>query len=165
MRRSTALSILLLVLPLWIAPAQAQDVHDLNGTWIVTSWASPEGEVNDEPQRGLFLFTIIRDDGGSYSMMFVPGTEPRAEYASEQMTDAETLAAYGSFVANSGRLTVDGGSLTYEAYMAKDPNYMASWEDNSATADWTVEGGTLTLEFTSGFLTGSTATFRRPRAD
>ncbi len=43
-----------------------------------------------------------------------------------------------------------------------DPNYMATWEENGATANWEVEGTTLTLSFTSGFLDGNAATFRRP---
>ena len=165
MRCSTALLTALLLLAFGSSSGQAQDANALNGTWIVTSWASPDGEVDAEPQRGLFLFTITRADGGSYSMMFVPGTEARAEYTGEAMTDAEKLSAYDSFVANSGRLTVEGGMLTYEAYMAKDPNYMGNWEENGATADWAVDGETLTLDFTSGFMDGATATFRRPRRD
>ena len=142
--------------------AEAQEASDLNGAWIVTSWTSPDGEVNENSQRGLFIFTILRDDGGNYSMMFVPGDQPRSEYAGEQQTEEETLAAYASFVANSGRLTVEGNELTYVAFMAKDTNYMASWGENGATATWEVDGNTLTLRFTSGFNDGVTGTFRRP---
>jgi len=69
---------------------------------------------------------------------------------------------YEHFTANSGRLTVQGHELTYEAYVGKDPKYMASFEDNGATATWEANGSTLTLVFTSGFLDGGTATFRRP---
>ena len=92
--------------------AEAQEASDLNGAWIVTNWTSPDGDVNENSQRGLFIFTITRDDGGNYSMMFVPGDQPRSEYAGEQLTDQEKLAAYDSFVPNSGRLTVEGNELT-----------------------------------------------------
>lgn len=142
--------------------AEAQQASDLNGAWLVTSWTSPDGDVNENSQRGLFTFTITRDNGGNYSMMFVPGDQPRSEYSGEQQTDQEKLAAYDSFIANSGRLTVEGNELTYEAYMAKDTNYMASWGENGATATWEVDGNTLTLRFTSDFLDGVTGTFRRP---
>ena len=144
--------------------AEAQEASDLNGAWLVTSWTSPDGDVNENSQRGLFIFSITRGDGGNYSMMFVPGDQARSEYSGEQQTEQETLAAYASFVANSGRLTVEGNELTYEAYMAKDTNYMASWPENDATATWEVDGNTLTLGFTSGFLEGVTGTFRRPRS-
>ena len=165
MRATTSTPIYLALLAFFALasnPAAAQNASELNGTWIVTSWTSPDGVVNEDAQRGVFLFTITRDDGGSYSMMFVPGDEPRAEYSGEQPTDEDKLRAYDSFTANSGRLTVQGPELTYEAYVAKDPNYMASFEDNGATATWEVDQSTLTLVFTSGFLDGGTATFRRP---
>lgn len=146
-------------------PAKAQNASDLNGTWILTGWTSPEGTANENSQRGLFLFTIEHDEGGSYSMMYVPGEQPRAQYSGESITDADKLKAYDSFIANSGRLTVEGNELTYEAYMAKDPNYMASFEENGATATWEVNDSILTLKFTSGFMEGATATFRRPTRD
>jgi hypothetical protein len=163
MRRFTLLAPLLLLLLLF-SPIQAQDINDLNGAWIVTSWTSAEGEVNDEPQRGLYIFLITREDGGSYSIMFVNQAEPRAEYEGENITDSEKLAAYDSFVANSGRLNVDGSSLTYEAYMAKDPNYMSRFGDdgggNGITAQWDVTDDILTLTFENG----GSGTFRRPNS-
>jgi hypothetical protein len=158
----TLLLVLLAVFTLAAGPLEAQNASDLDGAWIVTGWTSPEGVVDETPQRGVFLFTITRDDGGSYSMMFVSGTEPRSEYSGDQQTGDEKIQAYDSFTANSGRLTVQGTELTYEAYMAKDPNYMASFGENGATATWDVDGDTLTLSFTSGFMDGGSATFRRP---
>ena len=164
MRRSTVLFSPLLLLLLLLVPAEAQDVNDLNGAWIVTNWTTADGEVDDEPQRGLYLFTITRADGGSYSIMFVSDDEPRAQYEGEEMTDAEKLAAYDSFVANSGRLNVEGNTLTYEAYMAKNPNYMANFgEDgggNGVTVEWAVADDVLTLTFENG----GSATFRRPNS-
>ena len=162
---STSLHLALLaIFAVASSPLAAQSASDLNGAWIVTSWTSPDGASTENAQRGVFIFAITRDDGGSYSMMFVPGSEPRAEYSGDQPTDEEKLRAYDSFTANTGRLTVQGNELTYEAFVAKDPNYMASFEENGATATWEVDGNTLTLRFTSGFLEGGTATFRRPNS-
>jgi hypothetical protein len=43
---------------------------------------------------------------------------------------------------------VEGDHLTYEAYMAKHPNYMAAFmtdEGNGQTLHWGIEDGKLTL--------------------
>ncbi len=145
--------------------AEAQGSPELAGGWIVTSWTSPDGVTNAEPQRGLFIFTAA----GQYSMMYVNTDEPRPRYEGETQTEAETLAAYASFTANSGRYRVEGNKLTYEAYMAKDPNYMADFgtEDggNAVHVEFSITDGILTLKWLDGFTPGTTATFRRPRAN
>ena len=136
--------------------AAAQDSSALHGGWIVASTASSDGEVNSEPQRGLFMFTAT----GQYSIMYVNTSEPRADLSAEP-TDAEVVAAYNSFTANSGRYTVNGTELTYEAYMAKHPNYMHAFmtdEDNGQTLGWSVDDGMLTLTYASG----AVVTLRRP---
>jgi len=137
-------------------PVVAQDASDLLGRWIVASWTNPDGEVDSEPQRGLFIFTET-----NYSMMYVTGNEPRAQW-SDEPTDAERLAAFGSIIANAGRYSVDGDQLTYEAYVALNPNYMASWPENGTTVTYEAQGGTLTLTWTSGFSEGWTVTLARP---
>jgi hypothetical protein len=154
----------ILVLGVAASAAEAQAPQDLAGAWIVTSWTSPDGDVDSEPQRGLFTFTA----SGAYSMMYVLGTEPRAQYSGEGQTDEETLAAYASFVANSGRYAVEGNRITFEAYMAKDPNYMAGFgteEGNGVTVEFGIEDEILTLSWVDGFSQGASATFRRPRAN
>jgi hypothetical protein len=142
--------------------AEAQGSSELAGGWIVTSWTSPDGTVNDQPQKGLFLFTAT----GQYSMMYIRGDEPRPRYEGESQTDEEILAAYNSFTANSGRYTVDGNQLVYEAYMAKDPNYMADFMSeeggNGVTVTFGISGGILTLEWADGQSAGQKATLRRP---
>jgi hypothetical protein len=155
----------LLALAVASSPTHAQVLGDLGGTWIVTSWESADGEVNSEPQRGLFVFAVTRPDGGSYSMMYVNTAEPRPRYEGDELTDEEKLRAYDSLTANSGRFTIEGNQLTWEAYVAKDPNYMADWEENGQTADIETDGRTLTLSFTSGVWDGMKATFRRPMAE
>jgi len=147
-----------------IQTAEAQGSSELAGAWIVTSWASADGDVNSEPQRGLFVFT----ESGNYSMMYVNTEEPRALYTGGSQTDAETVAAYNGFTANSGRYRVSGHEITYEAYMAKDVNYMSGFmteEGNAVTVDFGIEDGTLTLHWASGpggVAGARTATLRRP---
>jgi hypothetical protein len=136
-------------------PVHAQD-SDILGRWIVTSWTSPDGEVNSEPQRGLFIFTE-----GNYSMLYVRGDEPRALW-SDDPTDAERLEGLGWMVSNAGRYSIDGDQLTYEAYVALNPNYMAEWPDNDVTVTYKVEDGALSLTWTSGFSSGWTVTLGRP---
>ena len=139
-------------------PAQAQGSPELAGGWIVTSWTSPDGEVNSEPQRGLFVFT----ETGHYSIMHV--NAPRAELNASS-TDADRLAAYDPFTANSGRYRVEGNVITYEAYVAKHPNYMAGFmvdDGNGVSMTYAIEDGILTLEWTGGNSAGRKATLRRP---
>jgi hypothetical protein len=93
-------STLALCVALGAAPdtAQAQGSPELAGGWIVTSWTSPDGEVNSEPQRGLFVFT----ETGHYSIMHVNAA--RAELTASS-SEADRLAAFEPFTANSGRYT------------------------------------------------------------
>jgi hypothetical protein len=141
---------------------QAQGSSELAGGWVVRSWTDADGTVNESPQRGLFIFTAT----GHYSMMYVPGDQPRPRYEGETQTDAETLAAYASFVANSGRYAVAGNRITYEAYVAKDPNYMGDWNaaeaGNAQNMTFSITDGTLALEWTDGFNVGAKATLSRP---
>eukprot|EP00665_Eupelagonemidae_sp_cell47_P015355 gene15355-biopygen4539 len=82
-------------------------------------------------------------------------------------------AAYSTFIANSGRYTVDGGMITYEAYMGRDPGYMSRFEPtggegNARSMSYTLnEDGTLTLELvsTDEYGAGVVATLRRPASD
>lgn len=147
----------LLLLTLVPGPLTAQSMEDLAGGWLVTSWTSAEGEVNESPQRGLFIFTAT----GQYSMMYVNTAEPRPD-VSDAETDEEIRAAFDSFTANSGRYTLEGDQLTYDALVAKWPNYMNSWNmqtrENGITVTVGMEGGLLTLTWEDG----RKVTLRRP---
>ena len=127
----------------------------LEGAWLSTSVTDPDGNVNDDPQPALYIFTPTH-----YSIMIATGSEPRAGYEGEEMTDAETLAAYDTIIANSGRYEVDGNILKTRAYVAKDPNYMGGWPENEVTYDISMDGGTLTLT-NQGFGAGTVTTFRQ----
>ena len=173
MRRTsvvTAILVLVLAISGSLYTAQAQGSSELAGAWIVTSRTLPDGEVNSSPQRGLYVFT----ESGHYSIMYVTGNEARPQLSGEQPlgtpTDAEKVAAYDNFIANSGRYSVDGDEIIIEAYVAKNQNYMAAFSaqdrTNAATMTFSIEDGSLTLRRTSGFGgwgVGGSVTLRRPR--
>ena len=89
--------------------------------------------------------------------MYVRGDEPRAEW-SDDWTDAEQLTSYQEMVANSGRVTIEGNEITYEAYAANFAGYMSGWPDNDQTATFEMDGDLLVLTFASGRI----FTLRRP---
>ena len=122
----------------------AQDESPVQGAWIITSGTSADGTVNDAPQPGLFIYTSTH-----YSTMLVFADEPRADFGDEP-TDAETVAAYGPFIANSGRYEISGDEITTRAYVAKHPNYMHAWPDNESTYTFAVDGDQLLLTFGNG---------------
>jgi len=145
--RLAAIALVTAAIPAFgLADANAQQL-DILGTWLRTS-------EDGSHQRGALIFTPT-----SYAFMVVAGDAPRAEYQGEQMTDAQTLAAYRSFTANMGRYRLEGNQLIREAYMAKDPNYMAGWPDNGQT--WTVamDGPNRLITTTEG---GAVTTWTRP---
>jgi ketosteroid isomerase-like protein len=127
----------------------------LEGAWIVTSWSDADGNVLDEPQPAIYVFTPTH-----YSIMIAQGTEPRATYEGDDMTDAQILEAYGTIVANAGRYEVDGNTLKTRAYVAKDPNYMGGWPENEVTYEFERDGDTLTIK-NLVFDSGATGTFRQ----
>ena len=162
MRRIAAFNIALALLGILASAGSiAAQESSIVGGWVVTSWETADGEVNSEPQRGLYMFTAA----GQYSIMYVLGEQPRVPQAGETETDAEKLAAYDSFVANSGRYVVEGNQITYEAYMAKNVQYMNDFGPeggNASTMTFSIADEALRLRFTTGNAEGSTATFRRP---
>ncbi len=117
--------------------AQAQEAA-IQGAWVLSSTADSAGNVNEAPLPGLFVFT-----GTHYSMMYAIGDGPREGYPGDDQTDEERLAAYDTFIANTGRYAVDGDQLTFRAYVAKDPNYMGEWPENATTVTIHIDGGTL----------------------
>ncbi len=127
----------------------------LQGAWVVTSWDT-EGRMISDPQPGLLVFS-----GTHYSMMYVNQAAPRAQYAGDDLTDSEKLAAYDTFVANSGRYEVSGDQLTTRAYVAKDPNYMGDWPENALTFTFRMEGETLHLQWPSDWPDKRSGTFRK----
>lgn len=160
--RTALMGLFLVVASAMWSPAAAQMNSELLGGWVIADWNAPEGQAGPVPQRGLFMFT----ESGHYSMMFVIG-DARAALPQDP-SDAEFAAAYQPFVANSGRYSVSGDVITYEAFVAKDPAYMsrfasAGGEGNAQTMTFSVDEGRLTLRFGDGGpMQQATAILRRP---
>ena len=131
----------------WITAPAAQE--SIEGTWLVTS-------DDGSHQRGAFLFT----SDGSYSMMYVRGDEARAE-PSEDWTDADVLSSFREITANSGRVTIEGNEINFEAYMANSTAYMNGWPDNDSPATFEMNGDVMTLTF-QGQQGSQTFHLRRP---
>jgi hypothetical protein len=140
--------------------ASAFAENSLEGGWALTQVVGAEGNIDDEPLPGLVVFTSTH-----YSMMFTIGDKPRALMGDipegESPTDAQLVAAYNSFIANSGRYAVEDGNLITRAYVAKSPDYMAGWPDNAQTYGFTIDGDMLVLETEDGPAAGAKSTFRR----
>ena len=77
--------------------------------------------------------------------MRVTGNQPRTLAATDSATDAEKLAAYDSFVANSGTYEVADSTLTIHPIVARSPNYMSGGSDKY---HFRVSGDTLWLSNT-----------------
>jgi len=129
-------------------PAPEPEAHPIVGVWAVASLTSTDAEgvetVNDNPQPGLYIFT-----GSHYSVTFVPGSEPREQFAGGIWpmgdaipTDEEQLTAYARFVSNAGTYAISGSTLTTDPVVAKHPNFMAQGIN---TYEFSVDGDTLQL--------------------
>jgi hypothetical protein len=143
---------MLLVVPVvaFASPTFAQDHSPLMGAWVVTAWESPDGEEDSSPQPGLFLFTQ-----NHYSITMVDTDEARPVLAPGEATEAQLVAAWRPFTANSGRYEVSGDQITRQAYVAKNPGVMAgSWRfpENGQAIQFhvTADGETLHLTFGNG---------------
>ena len=125
--------------------AQAQS-SALQGAWTITevSVSTPDTSWTEaNPQPGLYIFLEPH-----YSTLIVEGSEPRELFAGDEPTDAEKLAAYTPFIANSGTYEVSGTTLTVRPLVAKVPNAMS---DNSFTYTYRVEGDTLRLTLSAAW--------------
>ena len=80
-----------------------------------------------------------------YSMMRVTGNQPRTLASKDSMTDAEKIAAYDSFIANSGTYEVADSTLTMHPVVARSPNFMSGGSDKYY---FRVSGDTLWLSNT-----------------
>ena len=98
----------------------------LEGAWSVVSigMTGPDSAANRTVQPSLFLF-----DDRHYSMMRVTGNQPRTLAAADSVTNAEKLAAYDSFVANTGTYEVMDSTITIHPVVARSPNFMSGGSD------------------------------------
>src|SRR5687767_14335521 len=82
-----------------VVTAQGTGRQPIEGAWRMTEIvvAGAGASRVQAPQPSLLIFS-----GRHYSMMYVGGNEPRKLSAAEDPTTTEKLAAFDSFVANTG---------------------------------------------------------------
>jgi hypothetical protein len=128
----------------------------LEGAWLLTETQDAEGNVDSSPLRGLLVFTSTH-----YSIMYATGEKPRALMDEEDPSDEQTIKAYESIIANSGRYDVEGDRFMTRAYVAKYPNYMDDWPENVTTFSYSLNGDVLTIKADGGPDAGTTQIYRR----
>jgi hypothetical protein len=119
--------------------AQGTTRQPIEGVWKVNEMVVTGADAStvSNAQPSLFIFAKTH-----YSMMYVPGNKPRALSKAEDATTEEKLAAYDSFVANTGTYEVSGSALTIQPIVARNPNFMASGFDKY---QFRIDGNTLSL--------------------
>ena len=132
-------SLMLLVLCTTVVSAQSSTKKPIEGAWKVTEIVVTGANASNvpNPQPGLIIFAQKH-----YSAMWVPGNQPRSLFKGEDPTDQEKIAAYDSFVANSGTYEVAGTTLTLHPMVARSPNFMAG---GVSKYELRIEGTTLWL--------------------
>ena len=132
-------SLMLLVLCATAVSAQSSKKKPIEGVWKVTEIVVTGAGASNvpNPQPGLIIFARKH-----YSVMWVPGNQPRSLFKGEDPTNEEKIAAYDSFVANSGTYEVEGATLTLHPMVARSPNFMAG---GVSKYQLRIEGTTLWL--------------------
>ena len=115
--------------------------NPVEGVWKVTEIVvtGANASTNSKPLPGYYIFTK-----NHYSIMTENGTTPRPSGVGNASSEAERLAAYSAFAANSGTYEIKGSTLTTRPLVAKNPNVMAATAP-PASREFRVEGNTLTL--------------------
>src|SRR2546426_6151971 len=119
--------------------AQSSTKKPIEGAWKVTEIVVTGTDASNvaNPQPGLIIFARKH-----YSVMWVPGNQPRSLFKGEDPTNEEKVAAYDSFIANSGTYEVEGATLTLHPMVARSPNFMAG---GVSKYQLRIEGTTLWL--------------------
>jgi len=122
-----------------VLSAQGSVRRPIEGTWKVTEIVVTGADASNvpNPQPSLVIFTPRH-----YSMMYVTGSQPRKPFTAEAPTNAEKLAAFDSFVANSGTYDVARTTVTFHPIVARNPGFMAGGFDKY---QFRIEGTTLSL--------------------
>jgi hypothetical protein len=132
-------SLTLLVLCTTAVSAQSSTKKPIEGAWKVTEIVVTGTDASNvaNPQPGLIIFARKH-----YSVMWVPGNQSRSLFKGEDPTNEEKIAAYDSFVANSGTYEIAGATLTLHPMVARSPNFMAG---GVSKVQMRIEGTTLWL--------------------
>jgi hypothetical protein len=132
-----------ILVPLMVvaALATAQSAPSpLVGAWRVSEYTStgPNAATNRTPQPGPYLFTEKY-----FSMVLIAGNNPRPDVDPAKATDAEIVASWRPFVAQSGTYEVSGTTLTIHLIVAKVTGRMHP--DSYATFTFKRDGNTRTI--------------------
>ena len=124
--------------------AQTSTKQSIEGVWKVSEIVvtGTDASTVTSPQPGLVIFAHKH-----YSMMWIPGDQPRSLFKANPPTNDEKIAAYDSFVANSGTYDLSGETLTLHPMVARSPNFMTGGQ--TATYQVKVEPTTLSLTTTN----------------
>ena len=122
-----------------VLDAQGAAKQSIEGVWRVSEIVVTGAGAStiSSPQPGLFIFTRSH-----YSIMYIPGSKPRALKKAEAATTVEKIAAFDSFLANAGAYELAGSTLTIRPIVARDPNYMVGGFNKYEVR---IDGKTLTL--------------------
>lgn len=104
--------------------------------------------VTEAVNPRLFIFT----NGGHYSQVGVNGTEKRPLRAEvdegamggPKLSTEQKLAEHGPLIAESGTYTIDGNVVTMRPIVDKIPDYMQGDGVGDATAEFAIDGDTMT---------------------
>jgi hypothetical protein len=122
-KRSAGLLLLLLFFTSGVAAQAAEaTTQTIVGAWQVIEVTTPDGVKNSKPQPSLWIFAQKH-----YSLALVRGAEVRKQNTAEaQLTDAEKVAMFNAFAANSGTYSVSGNILTTVPSVAKNESSMTN---------------------------------------
>lgn len=102
-----------------------RQLPSITGVWKVEQFAFryPDSAwtIRTQPHESLYIFT-----SKYYSYAYVPGGSQRKLFEGDpnKPTDAEKIAAYESFVSNSGTYFLKDSILSMQAIIHKNPNEM-----------------------------------------
>src|SRR5262245_15154119 len=118
MSRILHISIMLLLVVAIGLSQPAPKKKSIEGVWkmVETVGTGQDAFKDSNPQPNLMIITR-----GHYSEMFVADDNPRKLFQALPPTDAETVEAYNSFVANSGTYEINGNTITIHPIVAKVP--------------------------------------------
>jgi len=122
-----------------ILNAQGSARKPIEGVWKVTEIVVTGADASNvpNPQPSLVIFTATH-----YSMMYVTDSQARKPFKAEDPTNAEKIAAFDSFVANTGTYDLSGTTLTIRPVVARNPGFMAGGFDKY---QFRIDGSTMTL--------------------
>ena len=122
-------------------PAYAQ-TRPLEGVWtrVELQVIAEDGDtVQTDLQPSLYIFTHE-----FFSVMYIDGSEPRpmrGPRSKSELTDAEKIAEYDSFIGYAGTYEVDGSTVTLRPRVALNPSFMAG----ARRDEFEVDGNVLWL--------------------